>query len=178
MEDEIALPATSLRVEYMNFLHVFLNSIRLPNKKALFRLNRIGMDTAVIYIFILLAIVSLPALVERLTDTSGLGSDISVLFKLIYFFMFYYLPLNLIIFTALSVLAYLGRGISLLMKRKLRFQILWKMGAFASTIPLLLYAAISFFHTLGSLYLIMASGYTVFLLILMIAIYPKKRPAK
>ena len=32
------------------------HSVKLPNKKASFALNRIGMDTAVIYLFIIIAL--------------------------------------------------------------------------------------------------------------------------
>lgn len=159
----------------MIFFNVFLTSIKLPKKEAMFRLNRVGMDIAVIYMFILLAIISIPALIERLTTTEGLGADINIIFKLIYFFMFYYLPMSLIIFISLSVVAYIGRGITYVLKRKLRFSILWKMVAFTTTVPFLLYTILALLFPISDTYLLLAIIYSLLLLIKMITIYPKRR---
>ena len=104
----------------MIFLQAFLHSIKLPSKKAMFQLNRIGMDITVLYMFILLMVVSIPSLIERLTATSGPGTDLNLFFLVIYFFIFYYLPMTLIVFLVLSLIAYIGVGIAKLMKRKLR----------------------------------------------------------
>jgi len=159
----------------MIFINVFFNSIKLPKKDAMFQLNRIGMDIAVLYMFILLAIISIPALIDRLTATDGLGADINIIFKLIYFFMFYYLPMCLIILISLSIVAYIGRGMAYLLKRKLRFSILWKMVAFSTTIPFLLYTILAFLLPITDTYLLLAIIYSLVLLIKMITIYPKRR---
>ncbi|MFC4024200.1 DUF1189 family protein [Oceanobacillus longus] len=159
----------------MNYLQVFLNSIKLPKKEAMFRLNRVGMDVAIIYMFILLAIVCIPEFIERLNATTGFGSELNFIFKFIYFFMFYYLPLTIIAIISLSLVAYIGRGIAYLMQRKLRFPILWKMSAFSTTIPFLLFTIIAFIIGVNDTYLLFAFIYTIGLLIKMISIYPKRR---
>ncbi|WP_067727784.1 hypothetical protein [Oceanobacillus damuensis] len=159
----------------MIYLQVFLHSIRLPRKDAMFQLNRIGMDAAVIYMFILLAIVSVPELIERLSATTGFGADLNFILKLIYFFMFYYLPLTIIVIMCLSLIAYAGRGLTYLMRRKLRYPVLWKMCAFTTTIPFLFYAVITFIFQVSDIYLVFAFIYTTGLLVRMILHYPKRR---
>ncbi|WP_085993803.1 DUF1189 family protein [Oceanobacillus senegalensis] len=159
----------------MIFWHVFKKSIQLPNKKALFSLNRVGLDIAVFYIFILLFIVSIPTLVDRMTDTTSFSSNINVLFKLIYFFIFYYLPLTIIVFALISIIAYFGKIITHIVNRKLHYSLLWKMTAFTLTIPLLLYSILAFFFSMNNLYLLLAFIYTMGLLVKMIMIYPKRR---
>lgn len=159
----------------MIFLQTFLDSIKLPNKKALFRLNRIGMDIVVIYLAILLFFVSIPSLIEQVSNPSGLGANMSLFFLMIYFFIFYYLPLLIIVFSLLSLTAYLGTGLAKLMKRKLRFAILWKMSAFASTVPFTIYTIIALFFPINDVFLWVSLLYTFNLLIKMVSIYPKRR---
>src|SRR5690625_6516761 len=113
----------------MIFLQTFTHSIYLPRKDSMFKHNLTGMDIAVIYIFLLLFFVSIPSLIDRLTATSGPGADLNLFFLIIYFFIFYYLPMTVIVFLLLSLIAYIGTGIAKLMRRKLRFSLLWKMCA-------------------------------------------------
>lgn len=159
----------------MIFLHVFINSLKLPSKNALFKLNRLGMDIVVIYMFILLFIVSVPSLIQQITTTSGFISELNLFFLFIYFFIFYYLPLNLIVFSILSLIAYLGKGLAKIMNRKLRFSILWKMCAFSTTLPFILYSIIAIFYSLDNIFLSASILYTLVLLIKMISIYPRRR---
>src|SRR5690625_5331713 len=72
----------------------FLHSIRLPQKKSVFYLNRIGMDINVIYMFILLAIASSPALLEQITSNKQASQQLHPFFLFIYFFIFYYLIID------------------------------------------------------------------------------------
>ncbi|MFC2948746.1 hypothetical protein [Virgibacillus sediminis] len=162
----------------MIFLHALVNSLKLPNKKAIFRLNRIGMDITVVYMFILLFLASLPSLADQLTATGGLGDDMNVVFKLIYFFIFYYLPLIVIFFILLSAVAYLGTLAAKMLERKLKFSILWKMSAYTTTIPLLLYTGLSFFLQLADLYLLAATIFTAGLLVRIITVYPRRNVRK
>lgn len=159
----------------MVFWQAFLHSIKLPNKKAMFQLNRIGMDITVIYMFILLMIVSIPALIDRLLATSGPGTELNLFFLLIYFFIFYYLPMTLIVFLLLSLIAYIATGISRLMKRKLRYAILWKMSAYTTTIPFLLYTIAALIFPISGVILWLFTIYTLLLLIKIISVYPKRR---
>ncbi|MDY0409916.1 hypothetical protein [Paracerasibacillus soli] len=53
----------------MQLWHTFKLSLKIPSKRAVFQLNRIGMDIVVFYLFVLLAIVSIPPLIDLLTTT-------------------------------------------------------------------------------------------------------------
>lgn len=162
----------------MVLIQAFLNSLKLPNKKAMFQLNRVGMDVVVFYLFILIFIVSIPELTVQLRTTEGLIGDLPFILKLIYFFMFYYLPLTIAVFLFLSVFAYIGVGLAKLMKRKLRYQIIWKLLAFTTTIPFLLYMLLASFFQLSDRYLLLAAVYSMILLVLMILKFPKRRTRK
>ena len=65
---------------------MFIESIKLPQKKAVVTLNRIGMDTAVFYMFILLAISSLPSYIKQVSENETL----SLFLLTIFFFIFHY----------------------------------------------------------------------------------------
>lgn len=159
----------------MIMIEAMLNSFRLPNKKAMFKLNRIGMDIVVIYLFILLFIVSIPALINQLQITNGLADGLPFILKLIYFLMFYYLPLLIGVFILISILSFIFLGISKVMKRKLRYQIIWKLIAFTTTVPFLIYTILAFIYPISDRYLLFAVVYSLVLLVLMILKYPKRR---
>lgn len=159
----------------MIFLRVFKDSLKLPNKKSLFKLNQVGMDIVVIYMFILLLFVSAPSLIKQIITPSVLSSYLNLFFFIIYFFIFYYLPLTLIVFLSISLFAYLGRGIAKLSKRKLHYSVLWKMCAFSTTTPFIIYTIIGLFYSLHYVFLFILILYILLLLIKMISVYPKRR---
>src|SRR5690625_178362 len=159
----------------MIFWHTFRESIKLPSKKSMFTLNRIGMDIVVFHMFILLFFVSIPSFIQQVTQANSYINDLNIVFQIIYFFIFFYLPLNVIVFSFLSLIAYIGLGITKLMKRKLRFSILWKMGAFTTTLPLIVYTIVALFFPIDISFLWLFILYTLILLIKMISIYPKRR---
>lgn len=163
----------------MVFIRAFLHSIRLPRKKAMFQLNRIGMDVTVIYMFILLAIASIPSLIDSLATSTGSIAEINIFFVFVYFFFVYYLTLNGIVFVFLSLIAFIGTGISKLLRRKIRFAILWKLCAYTTTLPFLLYTILAFFLPISQGYLWLLCAYTFIFLIKMITVFPKrkKRPS-
>lgn len=150
---------------------MFIESIKLPQKKAVFTLNRIGMDTAVFYMFILLAISSLPSYIKQVSENETL----SLFLLTIFFFIFHYLVLVIFAFTLLSIIAYISLLIAKLAQRKLRFSILWKMAASATTIPLLLFTLFSFFYSFSNFYLLLTIIYVLVLLIKIIFIYPPRK---
>ncbi len=159
----------------MIFWHTFKESIKLPSKQAMFKLNRIGMDIVVFYMFILLALVSIPSFIQQITQANSYINDLNIVFQIIYFFIFFYLPLNVIVFSFLSLIAYIGLGITKLMHRKLRFSILWKMSAFTTTVPFIIYTIVGLFFPINITFLWLFILYTLILLIKMISIYPKRR---
>lgn len=150
---------------------MFIQSLQLPKRQAAFTLNRIGMDTTVIYMFIILFISSIPTYIEQLQANERL----STFFFSIFFFIFHYLPVVVIVFVALSILAWILSIITNVAKRKLRYSILWKMAASATTIPLLLFTVISFFYKLSTIYLIIAIVFILVVVTKIIFIYPPRR---
>src|SRR5699024_12374131 len=96
---------TAQRLKNMKFSQTFTHNIQLPHKDAMLKLSRTGMDTADIYMFMLLVFVSIPSLIARLTATSGPGTDFNLLFLIIYFFIFLYFPMPVIVFLLLFFVA-------------------------------------------------------------------------
>lgn len=149
---------------------MFIKSVQLPRKQAAFTLNRIGMDTTVIYMFIILFISSIPTYLNQLQENERL----STFFFSIFFFIFHYLPVVIIVFVALSILAWLTVLITKVAKRKLRFSILWKMAASATTIPLLIFTIVSFFYHLDKLYLAISIIFILLIVTRVIFLYPRR----
>ncbi|WP_339181170.1 DUF1189 family protein [Oceanobacillus sp. FSL W7-1293] len=159
----------------MKFIKILKESLLLPQKKAMFQINRIGMDQIMIYLFILFMVTSLPELIARLTSWSGLGGEMNIIFQLIYFFMFYYLILAILLLGVISFIAYLGRGIVRLANRKLYYGTLWKLTACSLTLPMLVFTLLSFIWSIPDWFLFIFFIYPVVLLIRMIFLYPQKR---
>lgn len=156
------------------FWNACKNSVKLPQKKAVFALNRVGMDITVIYMFILLALASIPALVNQLIANQSSG-QVQPFFLLIFFFIFYYLVLVVIVFSLLSIISYIATLIAKGLYRKLRYSILWKMSAFTTTIPLVLFTLLSFFYPLSYLFLIIVNMYIFIVIFKIILIYPRRK---
>src|SRR5690625_976370 len=146
---------------------MFIHSFQLPKKQAVFTLNRIGMDTTVFYLFILIAIASIPTYIEQLQQNETL----SLFFFTIFFFMFHYLIVTIFIFIAISVLTGLTLLIANMAKRKLRYAILWKMAASATTIPFLIYTISAFFYELHTLFVIAVLLFIISIVVKIIFIY-------
>lgn len=159
----------------MVFLTSFIESLQLPKKKSVFKLNRIGMDIVVIYMFIVLAIVSLPTLLNQIKNSSELSIEIGPFFYLIYFFIFHYLVIVVLIFIVISIIAYIATKLTHLSGRKLHYSVLWKMSAFSTTLPFLLYTILAFFYNLNDNFLWLSFFYTFLLLYKIITIYPKRK---
>src|SRR5690625_4417911 len=122
----------------MTFWKIFINSLQIPRKIADFNLHRIRMDYTVVYMFILIAIVSFPPLIEQIRENSTSTFYVHTFFLLIFFFMFYYLIIVIGIFILISVYAYLGTIIAKITNRRLHFSIIWKIIAFSLTLPFII----------------------------------------
>lgn len=158
---------------------IFKHSTALPKRQAAFQLNRIGMDKIIFYLFALLAIASIPELIDQISQNEVSSAlYMKTFFFLIFFFIFYYLTLVVIMLTALSGIAYIGSLIATRTKRKVRYSILWKMAACITTIPILLFTAISFFYPLSAAFLGVMLAYHLLIFVQTILIYPKRRKRK
>lgn len=160
----------------MIYYKTFLNSLKLPNKKAMFQLNRTGMDTAIIYIFILILIASVPEFVTRITSPDQVIAH-DLIFTA-YFLIFYYVPLAIMTLFALSFVAYVYTLFAKIVERKLRFQIIWKLTAYTTTIPILLITSIAFFVPIPVFLLLPALIWITLLVTLMITSFPKYKKRK
>lgn len=158
----------------MIFWEIFTNSIKLPNKKAMRRLNQIGMDYTVFYMFFLLLVASLPSFIEQALASSGASSEISFFFFILFFFMFFYLPFVLIIFAFLSLLAYIAVLVARILKRRLTFAFLWKLIAYSTTIPFLLYTAIALLYDFSIIYLGLTAIYSFTIIMIIISSFPRR----
>lgn len=153
----------------------FINSLKLPQKKAVFTLNRIGMDIVVLYLFLLIAISSIPQFIQNITSLEQSATQIHPFFLSIYFFIFHYLILTTFIFITISLIAYLATLIARLMNRKLKYNIFWKMVGFSTTIPLIIFTVFSFFISESHLMLYLGIIYVFFNIFMIIRIYPNRK---
>lgn len=153
---------------------MFLKSLQLPKKEAAFALNRIRMDVVVFYLFILIAVSSIPSYVKQLLE----ADDVSIFIFTIFFFIFHYLIVLIIIFALLSLIAAILFFVTKLAKRKLHYAILWKMSAGSSTIPFLLYTIFAFFYEVESIFLTLSILFILIIGVKIIFIYPKRRDEK
>ncbi|MBB6452485.1 ABC-type multidrug transport system permease subunit [Salirhabdus euzebyi] len=155
----------------MGLLIALKNSLLLPKKEALFRLNRVGMLHTMTYLFVLMIVLFIPNLVNNIENLSRNEEKSMYMLQVIVFYPF------VIFFTMIclvSILTFLSFIISKLVKRKLTYQLLWKMTTFAITIPLLIHSIVSVigYNNPGIIALLLLILYT--LMYKMIIIYPKK----
>lgn len=160
------------------FFHIFIHSFLLPRKETVFALNRVRMDITVFYLFIILALASIPALIEQTFIDPITNVQIHGFFLFIYFFIIYYLILVIVVFCSISVIAYIVKWMAHILKRKLHYAILWKMTAFATTIPIVLFTVLSFFITLSNMFIILATIYVLTILFFIVTIYPRRSAVK
>src|SRR5699024_9246005 len=159
----------------MAFLTSFIESIKLPKKKSVFKLNRISMDSVVVYMFILLALVSLPSLFYQLSNISVLSVKIGSFFYLFYFFIFHYFVIVVLVFIVLSIISYLFSLFTKFFGRRLHYSILWKMTAFSISFPFLVYTILAFFYNISDNFLWFSFLYPSILLYKIITIYPIRK---
>ncbi len=157
-------------------LHVALkNSLLLPKKDAVFRLNRISMRDTIVYLFLFLFISFSPTFIIHpllsVDLTTGKSLDL-LLLQMIVLYPFLCVLLGIV---GISMLAAGGLVITKLLQRKLRYQQLWKMSVFACTLPLIIYFVTALFSLQFSyLYVLLIIIFYIYILF-MIRIYPKRR---
>lgn len=159
----------------MELYYSLKNSLRLPKKEALFRLNRVSMRNAISYIVVLLFLLFLPELILMMIhfqgEAEGLPKDMYIL-QLIVFYPFWIVFLAI---AGVSVLAAVSVLIKNLLHRKLAYQQLWKMTAFALTIPLLVYILLDLLPLHPFIIHGIPLGGLYYLIWKMIEAFPKRR---
>ena len=163
----------------MVFFDSLMNSFRLPKKEAMFRLNRKGITSTIGYLFLLLTVLFLPDLIGTIIRLDSSLTEVSRGLYLVQVFVFYPLLIIFLIIVGVSIFA----GAALLLRkalgRKLTYQQLWKMTAYASTIPLILTVVLKNISVPDSISALLFFTIFSFLMYRMIIIYPKasrKRP--
>ncbi|WP_226037296.1 DUF1189 family protein [Aquibacillus saliphilus] len=160
----------------MDLIKIGKQSIALPKKQAVFYLNRVSMRDTLVYIFLLIFIVFLPEGIKTLFAENSLQSELQSMYflQMVLFYPLY------IIFTGLmgiSILAFFGLLLSTLLKRKLAYSHLWKMVAFALTIPLILTMLVSIIGVGYWLFSVLFLFLFYVILYKMIVVYPKRKNA-
>jgi hypothetical protein len=148
----------------MQLKQVVMDCFGFPKKEAILRLNRLSMKYAMIYFFILMVILIVPL------EFNLLFSSHYIVQILIYY------PFMMIFFGLISLILLSGCGvlISRIFRRKLKFQLLWKMTIFSLTKPLALSLVNSFTGNItivNVIVLLMLAYY----MIRMILVFPKKK---
>jgi hypothetical protein len=149
------------------------NSLMLPNKKAMFRLNRISMRNTLVYMFLLLFITLIPGFVMDASTQEIVNSDSLDLYilQLVVFYPFLCIFIGI---SGASLIAGGGLLIKTALKRKLAYQQVWKMTVFASTLPLFGHLILNMLKIHEWTYTLILLALLYILLTLMIMNYPKR----
>jgi hypothetical protein len=130
------------RYNGMGLLHTLKINLLLPVKRNYFQLNRIKSRDFFIYIIFLHLLISLPNGIRLISNSVSNGdfAKEALLVLIVY-------PLLIILLgiSGISLLALVGMIIKVVSKRKLVYQLLWKMTVYSLTYPVLLYVFFDIF---------------------------------
>ncbi|MDV2581920.1 DUF1189 family protein [Alkalibacillus haloalkaliphilus] len=159
----------------MSLVRIFKSSLKLPSKKALFSLNRESMRDTMIYILVLMFLICLPD-ATRITYNYLIGErSIPVDLFITQLIIIYPFLVAFLMVAGVSLhagIAYVTRSF---MRRKLAFQQLWKMTAYALTIPVMLTIILRAFQLDSFLLLALPFILLHVLLYQMITVFPKRK---
>ena len=156
----------------MGVLNALKLSLSLPNKKAVFQLNRVKTKDFFLYILLLHILLGLPGAVKMLIDFISKGEmDGSFLLGVTLY------PFLIVTFgiVGISLLAAIGLFIRTVMRRRLVYQLLWKMAMYASTTPILLYTVFDLFGSVNWFVNLLLFGWFLFTFTKMILVYPRMK---
>lgn len=160
-------------VRRMSLINIIKLSAKLPNKQALFALNRVPMRDTLVYLFCLFFVLFLPYTITNMIEVyQNAISKSQLVLQVILFYPFFMMFLVIISISFLAVFALILRY---LLGRKLAYQQLWKMTAYAILWPFVLYQVILFLPI--SNYLGVTVCFVIYLIMMwqMIVIYPRNR---
>ncbi|MFS0864787.1 DUF1189 family protein [Fredinandcohnia sp. 179-A 10B2 NHS] len=159
----------------VKLISTFIDCIKLPNKTAMKRLNRLEMRNTILFLLTLLFILALPIEINLLLDDSFKESDIPqniYIIQVLIFYPFFMLFLGL---AGITLLAGVGVVISKMVHRNIKFQLLWKLSAFALTKPILLFALFDQVFALNWIVNVLIVGYLFWIIIRIILHYPRRQ---
>ncbi|WP_018930355.1 hypothetical protein [Gracilibacillus lacisalsi] len=159
----------------MAILAILRNSAILPNKEAMFWLNRVNMRDTLVYLFLIFFISFLPNVILMIANFEQGQSHISFSQFLLQVIVFYPFFILFIVVTGVSILAIGPWILKIFLQRKLAYQQLWKMTCFALLWPLIIYHLLFFTPLPTSIAFLVGLVLLYIILYQMILIYPKKR---
>ncbi|GEL78829.1 DUF1189 family protein [Tenuibacillus multivorans] len=157
----------------MNIITIFKNSLQLPKKQALFRLNRMNMRDTLVYINILFFLLFLPYAIDFVLNVKEKSGSIPDVVYIQVGFLYPALSLFITILTV-SLLAVVAYGMRSALKRRLAYHQLWKMTAFALTIPIMIYFVINVFNIENFFLFILPILLFIYFFYKMITVYPRQ----
>ncbi|ASF37809.1 hypothetical protein CEH05_01210 [Halobacillus halophilus] len=159
----------------MEFFDSLWNSVRLPKKEAMFRLNRKGITSTIMYLFILMTVLFLPDMVGTIIRLDSNLTEVSRGLYLVQVFVFYPMLIIFLILVGVSALAGAALIMTNQLDRKLTYQQLWKMTAYAATVPLVLSILLKNTPVPNGLSALIFFSLFIYIMFRMIIIYPKKK---
>ncbi|MGE7934471.1 DUF1189 family protein [Viridibacillus arvi] len=156
----------------MSIVTTFKVSLSLPKKKAVYQINRIKTKDYLMYMLLMHFVLALPNGIQMANEFIAKG-DIDKTFLLV--FTLYPLLVILTCMTSISVLATTGLLIRTVAKRKLVYQLLWKMAMYACTYPILIYTTINLFYKTNSMIYLTLVMLFLYIFTKMILAYLKKK---
>lgn len=156
----------------MAIFRVLKLTLLLPKKQAVFQLNRVKTKDFFMYVGFLIFLMLLPNGLRLIVESINSGS-----FTREYLLILIFYPSLIILFSiiGISLLAAIGMLIKTVTKRKMAYQLLWRMTIYVLTYPVLLY---TFFDLIGIQNMwINLLLFLIFIVIFskMILVYPKAR---
>ncbi|QAS52591.1 DUF1189 family protein [Halobacillus litoralis] len=157
----------------MGFFNSLVNSLRLPKKEAMFHLNRKGITNTILYLFLLLLILFMPDMIATVIHMESNLTEVSRGRYIIQFLVFYPLLIVFLILVGVSVLAGGGLLMRKALGRKLAYQQLWKLTAYATTLPLILSVILKYLTVPDGISALIFISIFAFFMYRMIVVYPR-----
>ncbi|WP_277678117.1 hypothetical protein [Gracilibacillus dipsosauri] len=159
----------------MTILSIIKLCATLPRKKALFQLNRVSMRDTLVFLFLLFFFSFLPNAILIIIQFDPSVSQLSYSQYLLQVIVFYPFLMMFLVISGISILALGAWLICFMLRRKLKYQQLWKMTGFASFLPLLAYVVLYFTPLPNMASITLCAIWLYVLVYQMIIIYPTKK---
>ncbi|GAK06250.1 hypothetical protein JCM19037_4834 [Geomicrobium sp. JCM 19037] len=155
-------------------------SIRLPEKQAVFTLNREGFGLPIVFLCFILFIVSIPLGLQMVLSGENMAAELALPIFFVYFTFLYYPFFVLTILTPLVFITLFLMMYARIVKRKMGFFMLYKISAFASIIPVigLSIMILTTVDWLQTVWIVISIVYILFVMIRVVHLYPPKRTTK
>lgn len=151
------------------------NSVLLPKKNALFRLNRVSMRNVLVYILLLSLLLVVANMISGINNSAGNRNGAQESMYLLQLIVVYPFFIIFLMITGISLLAAMSFLIKRLLARKLSYVYLWKMTAFALTVPLFIYMVLDSINVDDGFIQLISFLYFLFIMVRIILVYPRKK---